>query len=63
MRKRKISKKELTKIRGVTLISLVTTIVVLLILSGITISAVFSNDGIIKESSRSSKCNRRSSKK
>ena len=49
MRKRKISKKELTKIRGVTLISLVTTIVVLLILSGITISAVFSNDGIIKK--------------
>ena len=35
--------------KGITLISLVVTIVVLLILAGITISTVFSDDGIIKK--------------
>ena len=34
--------------KGITLISLVVTIVVLLILAGITISTVFSDNGIIK---------------
>ena len=35
--------------KGITLISLVVTIVVLLILAGITISTVFSDNGIIKK--------------
>ncbi len=59
---RKISKKESTKIRGVTLISLVTTIVVLLILSGITISAVFSNDGIIKKAQEAANATKEAAK-
>lgn len=35
--------------RGITLIALVVTIVVLLILAGITISLVFSENGVIKK--------------
>ena len=37
------------KERGITLIALVVTIVVLLILAGVTINAVFSDSGIIKK--------------
>ena len=44
----KMSKvKKIKKISGITLIALVVTIVVLLILAGITISLVFSENGII----------------
>ena len=41
--------KELKGKRGITLIALVVTIVVLLILAGISINLIFSNDGIIKK--------------
>ncbi len=40
-------KKKIVKASGITLIALVVTIVVLLILAGITISLVFSDNGII----------------
>ena len=42
--------------RGITLIALVVTIVVLLILAGITINMLFSNGGIFKTAQRCSKC-------
>ena len=41
--------KRILKERGITLIALVVTIVVLLILAGVTINAVFSDSGIIKK--------------
>ena len=46
----KLIKKQLTKTRGITLIALVVTIVILLILAGITISSVFGENGIIEKS-------------
>ena len=42
--------KEITNQRGITLVALVVTIVILLILSGITISSVFGDNGIIEKS-------------
>ena len=44
-----LGKKTITKQNGITLIALIVTIVVLLILAGITISLVFSDNGIIKK--------------
>ena len=40
-----------SKVRGITLIALVVTIIVLLILAGVTIGMATSNDGIIKRAS------------
>ena len=40
--------KELKKNRGITLLALVITIIILLILAGITISAITGDNGIIK---------------
>ncbi len=48
-------KKKIVKASGITLIALVVTIVVLLILAGITISLVFSDNGIIKKAQEASK--------
>ena len=45
--KRNSTKKQVMEKNGITLIALVVTIVVLLILAGITISLVFSENGII----------------
>ena len=42
--------KKITNQRGITLLALVVTIVILLILSGITISSVFGDNGIIEKS-------------
>ena len=47
VRNKKLNSKETRKTSGITLIALVVTIVVLLILAGITISLVFSENGII----------------
>ena len=47
VRNKKLNSKETRKTSGITLIALVVTIVVLLILAGITISLVFSDTGII----------------
>ena len=44
-----LGKRTITKQNGITLIALIVTIVVLLILAGITISLVFSDNGIIKK--------------
>ena len=41
--------KKLSKNRGITLVSLVITIIVLLILAGVTISLVVGNNGIIQK--------------
>ena len=45
-----------SKTNGITLIALVVTIVVLLILSGITISMVFSEDGLIQKARQAKRC-------
>ncbi len=49
--------KRILKERGITLIALVVTIVVLLILAGVSINAIFSENGIIKKSARCPKQN------
>ena len=41
-------KKNYSKQNGITLIALIVTIVILLILAGVTLNAVFSDNGIIK---------------
>ncbi len=46
---KRMKNKRILKERGITLIALVVTIVVLLILAGVTINAVFSDSGIIKK--------------
>ena len=45
---RKIMKTKIKQERGITLIALVITIVVLLILAGVSINALFSDNGIIE---------------
>ena len=49
VKRRMKNKRTYLKERGITLIALVVTIVVLLILAGVTINAVFSDSGIIKK--------------
>ncbi|MFQ6944426.1 MAG: hypothetical protein ACLRTR_08725 [Clostridia bacterium] len=49
--------------KGITLIALVVTVVVLIILAGVSINAVLGDNGIIKKSKSSSKCNERSRSK
>ena len=49
VRNKKLKSQTVSKISGITLIALVVTIVVLLILAGITISLVFSENGIIEK--------------
>ena len=50
VRNKKLNSQITSKTSGITLIALVVTIVVLLILAGITISLVFSENGIISKS-------------
>ena len=49
MRDKKINSQTTKETSGITLIALVVTIVVLLILAGITISLVFGSNGVIKK--------------
>ena len=49
MRDKKINSQTTRETSGITLIALVVTIVVLLILAGITISLVFGSNGVIKK--------------
>ena len=49
VRNKKLNSQATRKTRGITLIALVVTIVVLLILAGITISLVFGSNGVIKK--------------
>ena len=49
VKNKKLKSQTVSKISGITLIALVVTIVVLLILAGITISLVFSENGIISK--------------
>ena len=48
-------KKNFSKQKGITLIALIVTIVVLLILAGITINMVFSNNGVISQAQEAGK--------
>ncbi len=45
-------KHRMEKVKGITLIALVVTIIVLLILSGITINTLFSDNGIISQAQK-----------
>ena len=49
VRNKKLNSQITSKTSGITLIALVVTIVVLLILAGITISLVFGSNGVIKK--------------
>ncbi|MEE0768940.1 MAG: hypothetical protein UIT70_03600, partial [Clostridia bacterium] len=49
VKNKKLKSQTVSKISGITLIALVVTIVVLLILAGITISLVFSENGVIQK--------------
>lgn len=51
-------KRSYLKQRGITLIALVVTIVVLLILAGVSINALFGNNGIISRAQDAKKCNK-----
>ena len=55
--KRKVEEKGIRKekIRGITMVALVVTIIILLILSGITVSLLFGNNGIITRASNAKK--------
>ncbi len=49
--RKNVSKKIIKKAKGITLISLVITIIILLILAGVTLSLTLGDNGIIRNSS------------
>ena len=55
-----MNKKSLRKERGITIIALVITIIVLIILAGISIAAITGDEGIIKKGDKAKRRNRNS---